>query len=392
MSAALAAAAVTPRIDGTGTDAPINDVSMVGFLASVAVAGGLCLRRRSPRWLLGTALVACLPPLLLPTDSLAALIGMAAVVVHHRDPRARWGVGIAASLATLVAVWKDTRGTRSDTSFWNSFQHPNGTAGTWTAMPLWGVVLISALLVAATLAIAAIRRSRSETHVQHQRAEQAQAHAVDLSKRLTEHDERDALAREVHDVLGHRLSILSMQASALEIEAEGADSPEVRERARQIQEGAAGSMGDLRSLLRALREGPASSERPAELSDIADLVRECIDAGTPVSSNVFVDQSQPLEPIISRSAHRITTELLTNARKHAPGQTVHLEITGGPREGLVIRAENPLTGARPGIGSGIGLTGVGRRAQDVGGSFEAGPSADGRRYRAVVRLPWRLPT
>ena len=227
------------------------------------------------------------------------------------------------------------------------------------------------------------------------RARQTQAKVHDLGRQMAEKDEREALAREVHDVLGHRLSLLSMQANALEIEAQEAGSRDVEDRARQIQEGAAGSMTDLRSLLAMLRTGATDeSADHHELADIATLVTECIDAGTPVSSNVFVDQSHPLDPVISRSAYRITTELLTNARKHAPGSLVQLDIRGDARGGITISTTNPLPDvarAARSDGSGTGLTGVARRAQDVGGSFWAGPSPDGRRFTASATLPWTMP-
>lgn len=211
----------------------------------------------------------------------------------------------------------------------------------------------------------------------------------DLDRQMAEKEER-----EVHDVLGHRLSLLSMQANALEIEAQEAGAPDVEKRARQLQEGAAGSMDDLRSLPAMLRTGQSAPDEHHALADIAELVRECIDAGTPVSSNVFVDQSHPLDPVISRSAYRITTELLTNARKHAPGSLVQLDIRGDARGGITISTANPLpdvASAARSDGSGTGLTGVARRAQDVGGSFWAGPSPDGRRFTASATLPWTMP-
>lgn len=390
-SAALAAAYAEARIYGHVNGDSAGNLTAIAFLLSLVAATALCFRLRSTAALLGTTVAACVPPLLMPADSLPALIGMASVIVWHPDVRARWGVGVLASVATLVAVWRDSRGTRSGTSVWNSFEHPDGSSGTWPPMPLWQVVVFSALLVAAFAGVALLRRTRDDAATQRGRAEAANAHVHSLGQRLAEQDEREALAREVHDVLGHRLSILAMQANALEIEAQASGAPDVENRARQIQQGAAGSMTDLRSLLGMLREGPREHERPYELADIATLVRECIDAGTPVSSNVFVDQSQPLDPVVSRSAYRITTELLTNARKHSPGTLVHLDIRGNPRDGLIITTQNAMTPGAFGPGGGTGLAGVGRRAHDLGGDFRAGPSPDGRVYTATARLPWHLP-
>lgn len=428
-SASLAAAYVTPRMDGAAPGGSGNALSVTAFLASIAASVGLCWRLRSTTALLVTAALACLPGLALPTDSLPALIAMASVIVWHPDVRAHVAVSAAATLATFVAVWRDSRGTRDGTSFWNSIEHPDGSSGSWPAMPWWQVALITALLVGLFAGVALVRRSRrdasraaavahherahaqqaqaqarqSDVRAQHAvrqadearaRAQQTQAQVHDLGRQMAEKDEREALAREVHDVLGHRLSLLSMQANALEIEAQEAGSRDVEDRARQIQEGAAGSMTDLRSLLAMLRTGATDeSADHHDLADIADLVRECIDAGTPVSSNVFVDQSHPLDPVISRSAYRITTELLTNARKHAPGSLVQLDIRGDARGGITISTANPLPDdarAARSDGSGTGLTGVARRTQDVGGSFWAGPSPDGRRFTASATLPWTM--
>ncbi|CAM3441117.1 hypothetical protein GCM10009762_01500 [Dermacoccus barathri] len=404
LSASLAAGYSDTRLHGHRNGETIGDLTAAAFFVSLAVGAGLCWRFRSTAALLVTAVIACLPPLFLPTDSLPALIAMASVVVWHPDVRARIGVAAGATLATFAAVWRDSRGTRAGTSFWNSVEHPDGSPGTWAPMPLSQVALITLLLAAAFAGVALLRRSRRDVTREHTRATQAQhlAHqarthaaeaqsrAQDLGRRLAEQDEREALAREVHDVLGHRLSILAMQANALEIEAQASDAPDLQERARQIRQGAAGSMTDLRSLLSILRHGPRADERPYELADIATLVTECIDAGTPVSSNVFVDQSSPLDPVVSRSAYRITTELLTNARKHSPGHLVRLHIHGNPRDGLVISTENPLGPGGPGVGSQSGLTSIGQRAHDLGGRFWAGPSPDGRTYTATAKLPWQL--
>lgn len=258
-------------------------------------------------------------------------------------------------------------------------------------MPLWTVSLLATLVTAVFAGTALLRRARRDLASEQGRADSAQAAAAALDRSLTEQSEREALAREVHDVLGHRLSLVAMQANVLAIEADEAGHPALARRSQQIQEGTASAMDDLRSLLQMMRREPTTPGRPSDLQDIAALVKECIDAGTPVSSSVFVDQSEPLDPVVSRSAHRIVTELLTNARKHSPGELVQLEITGDPATGLTIRARNPYhPGTSTGRGTGSGLVGIGQRAESLGGRFTAGPSRDGSVYEASASLPWRL--
>jgi signal transduction histidine kinase len=188
-------------------------------------------------------------------------------------------------------------------------------------------------------------------------------------------DERERIAREMHDVLAHRISLLSVHAGALEFRT--APTPtavsrrvslaEVHGAALVIRENAHLAVEDLRELLLVLREDDGDVEelgairRQARLDDVHGLVAEARIAGQRVAITVDDAASSGTRAAVQRTAYRIVQEGLTNARKHAPRSPVAVSIrTDGDR--LLVDVRNPvaigLTSSEiPGVGSGIaGLT------------------------------------
>src|SRR5690606_24657871 len=162
---------------------------------------------------------------------------------------------------------------------------------------------------------------------------------------------RERIGREVHDVLGHRLSLLNLHAGALESHAPP-DGP-LGESARLVRESAARAMEDLRSLL--------------------DMLNDPLEAG-------------PAEPDLSLVD---LPEMITNARRHAPGRPTRREVHGGPSRGMYIDARNPYgPPAAPGQG-GQGLRGIAERVELLGGTLRYGLDEGGRTFRVTVELPWR---
>lgn len=361
---------------------------MTGWALSSLALVALCFRARART---AIALLCCLPPLLLPTDSLPALIAMASVVVWHPSVRVIAGVMLAATVATATAIWRDGAGKTTEQSFWQVIFH---TAQDPTPLPRVGfatAVLTAFVLVVIFAGVGFLRRLQREARRASAGEQAATQAAATLGETLAEADAREAIAQEVHDVIGHRLSMLAMQANVLDAEAEDRDDPQLRQLARQIREGAHGSMEDLRSLLTMLRSTP--EELPgATLKDIGELVDECVAAGTPVNSSIYLDGAETAHPVVSRSAHRITAELLANVRKHAPGQTATLTIQGSQAQGIAVTCANPLgVNPSPGIGTNSGLNGIRRRIEALHGSFSAGVDPRENRFIATIWLPWTLP-
>jgi signal transduction histidine kinase len=203
--------------------------------------------------------------------------------------------------------------------------------------------------------------------------------------------ERAALAREMHDVLAHRLSMVSLQAGALEVRPD-ATPGEVATAAGVIRVSAHEALEELRTVIGVLRQNPAAQTAPEPpqpgLANLPDLLAGARAAGMTIGYTCLVPAAGP-SPLLGRTAYRLVQEGLTNARKHAPDAEVEVLLDGSPGDDLRIRITNPLTTARawPRLpGSGTGLIGVGERVALIRGRVEYGPADN--RFRLEAWLPW----
>jgi signal transduction histidine kinase len=192
--------------------------------------------------------------------------------------------------------------------------------------------------------------------------------------------ERRRIAREMHDVLAHRLSLLSVHAGALEYHS-GASAEEVSAGAGIIRENARIALEELRGVIGVLREdGSETFTEPPQpvLADIPTLVEESRAAGMRLSATIETAGASPPDAS-GRTAYRVVQEGLTNARKHAPGAAVSLAIdVDGDRLRVVVRSLAPVAAApSPLPGAGTGLIGLGERVALAGGTLEHGVDADG---------------
>jgi len=204
--------------------------------------------------------------------------------------------------------------------------------------------------------------------------------------------ERERIAREMHDVLAHRLSLLSLHAGALEFRPD-APREDVARAAAVIRENAHTGLEELRAVIGALRESPEAGEpEPPQptLADLPRLVEESRAAGMTVTLDDAVGDLAGVPGDVGRHAYRIAQEGLTNARKHAPRCGVRLRVAGGPGDGLTVELRNPLpvgVVAAPLPGAGAGIAGLGERVALAGGRLEHGPTQEGD-YRLSAWLPW----
>jgi signal transduction histidine kinase len=195
--------------------------------------------------------------------------------------------------------------------------------------------------------------------------------------------ERERIAREMHDVLAHRVSLLAVHAGALEVRRD-APEPE-RAAAGVIRQCAHDAIEDLRQVIGMLRE-PAGDRPQPTLADVPALVEQSRAAGATVALDLVEHDAVP--DGVGRHAYRIVQEALTNARKHAPGAPVRVAVTGGAEDGLVVEVGNALGTGRsrlPGVGA--GLVGLTERVQLAGGRIEHGPTLAGE-FRLRAWLPW----
>ncbi len=205
-------------------------------------------------------------------------------------------------------------------------------------------------------------------------------------------EERDRIAREMHDVLAHRISLVSMHAGVLAYR-EDLSREQTREIAGVIQENAHQSMTELRAILGSLRQDDPGPDAPPEkpqpgLDGLPDLFEEAKLAGQRVELSDTVEHPELLPRLVGRHVYRVVQEIITNARKHAPDVLLKLTLTGAPGQGYTVRGVNPIRAGRiPAPESGMGLIGLKERASVTGGWMRAGQN-DHQDFEVEVWFPW----
>ncbi|GEK23138.1 sensor histidine kinase [Cellulomonas xylanilytica] len=200
--------------------------------------------------------------------------------------------------------------------------------------------------------------------------------------------ERTRIAREMHDVLAHRISLVALHAGALAYR-DDLTRAETLETAQTIQTNAQLALSELRQVLGVLRAGAdAAGVEPPQptLAELPALLADVREAGSAVELDTTGLAEEPRPQTLSRTSFRIVQEALTNARKHAPGEPVSVRLTGAPGSRLDIEVRNTVRtppDERPG---GVGLAGLTERAELAGGELEHGMS-DGS-FVVRARLPW----
>jgi signal transduction histidine kinase len=250
-------------------------------------------------------------------------------------------------------------------------------------------VLVTAAVVAWGMFVRARRQLVLSWHERAVRAESEQLLRVEQAR----HTERTRIAREMHDVLAHRLSLLSMHAGALEFRPD-APPAEVAQAAGVVRASARQALEDLREVIGVLRESPDEDggTRPQPgLADVPALVEESREAGLRVRAEYGVADLGAAPSVTGRTAYRVVQEALTNVRKHAPGTVATVSVTGGPGTGLTVDVRNPApTGGAHGDalpGAGTGLVGLLERVTLAGGGLAFGWTPDGE-FRLTATLPW----
>ncbi|WP_107050046.1 sensor histidine kinase [Streptomyces bicolor] len=286
-----------------------------------------------------------------------------AIVLGHR--KAAWAaIGVFWVGHALVAHWL------------YRWLPPSGDS----AAP-WGQEGVIAAWVAAILAVSELARTRREQWAK-ERAERAQA------ARRRADEERLRIARELHDVLAHSISVINVQAG-VGLALLDTDPEQARTALTTIKAKSKEALGEVRQVLDTLRTPGAAPRTPAPgLDRLPELVRQAASAGLTVE----VEGEPPrLAPGTDLAAFRIVQEALTNVVRHSGSRhaRVHLEHDDGATLRLRIDDDGPATGADAG-GSGNGLAGMRERAAALGGTIEAGPRADGG-FRVLAVLPLKAP-
>lgn len=341
----------------TGSYADINDV--IGLAAVIA----LFWRRRAPLVVAGLTFVA---------GALAPLAAGAALVSVYT---------VAAIRPTRVAVV--VAGVHVVSMVIGVIVFPDKDLGAFRGM------LVGILFSVAALGWGLASRSRQELLAAF--AERAERAESEQHARVAEagRAERTRIATEMHDVLAHRLSMLSLHAGAIELRPSAAPE-DLADAARVVRSSAHLALEELRTVIGVLRDDETPDlAPPPTATDLGALIEECRAVGMRIDlADTSLDAaSVPAE--LGRHLYRIVQEGLTNARKHAPGTPVQLSVTGRAATGLSVEITNPC-GRRSdsGIpGAGVGLVGLRERVALAGGTIESGPD-DAGSHRLHAWLPW----
>ncbi|WFE52868.1 histidine kinase [Micromonospora sp. WMMD1155] len=243
------------------------------------------------------------------------------------------------------------------------------------------LLLLGALAIVGDL-VRRNRLSRHELAAQTERNEREQERRAVL-------EERTRIARELHDVVAHHMSLIAVQAETAPYRLTDVPAPTAAEFVA-IAASARDALTDMRRLLGVLRSettGPETAPQP-DLSDLGAMVDAARRAGLPVTLDAGPADDGRVPAPVGLAAYRIVQEGLANAARHATGAAVRVTVRVGPSR-LEVRVENSPADARPTVdgGPGHGLTGMRERATSLGGTFTAGPLPDGG-YAVAAELPY----
>lgn len=329
---------------------------------------------------------------LLTGVSTAALGGAAVAAVSAATHR-RWRlvVPIALSWVTAVAVYE---------GLWRPSVMPEASSTGFVVLSGGVAVGMVATCIATGFYVGA-RRELLETL--RQRAETAEREQV-LKAEAAREAERTRIAREMHDVLAHRISLVAMHAGALAYRTD-LSREETAEAAGVIQQNAHLALSELRQVLGVLRAGGRQDGAPGadgaaeppqpQLAQVTELVAAAASyVDVTLDANRLPGGRLPgpeLPTTTSRTAYRVVQEALTNACKHAPGSTVVVRVAGAPGGLVTVEVTNgapdpALRSAAP-PGAGLGLLGLTERVELAGGALEHGAGPDGS-FAVRAWLPW----
>jgi signal transduction histidine kinase len=323
---------------------------------AVLAVGALLLRRRWPV----VVFALTLPALALVGSVIATLIALYAVAVRYANRYLLTGCGLLAAAGYLFPGLE--------------YQYPRADlvlTGIYATMTAAAPIFFGRLVHARrelALRLADIRAAR-----EHERLLDAQA---TLAK------ERNQLAREMHDVVSHQVSLIAVQAGALGVSTTDPDAKAVADNVRKLS---VDTLDELRHMVNLLR---ASGSRATELTPqptLSDLDR--LIAGSGIETTMTGAAPEGIDTAVQRTIYRTIQEALTNVRKHAPGSTATIAITHDDTDLTVTVTNTPPTRPTLALPSARhGLVGLQERAALLGGTVKTAPTGDGG-FRLELRLP-----
>jgi signal transduction histidine kinase len=340
-------------------------VDRIGPVWALSASAVLMLRRRVPL----VVFVATLPAVLFTWAVYANLIALYSLATHSRNRKLLAGCVLASAVCTVIP-WPVSK---LDGLLVDLYD------GTNLLVLLYGLATAAAPVFLGQLILA-----RRDLATRLAEITEARAHEELLTMQGVLAKDRAQLAREMHDVVSHQVSLIAVRAGALQV---STSDPETRQAAVTIRLLSVRTLEELRYMVNVLR---ASGSRPTELTpqptlaQLADLV-----AGSAVDArlDLGLPAGAGLPPPVQRAIYRTVQEGLTNVRKHAPGSTVLVEIRWD--DGVIRTTVTNTAATRPvlRLPSGQhGLAGLRQRAELLGGALRAAPTED-HGFRLDLRLP-----
>ncbi|MFJ3723269.1 sensor histidine kinase [Streptomyces sp. NPDC090045] len=291
-------------------------------------------------------------------------------------------LGLRESIRTLVGVWLVTGALGAALGF----SQPDGVMNSAALL-----FVLSGVMLVLTGAL------RGLGDAQQRIAEQESISEAERARR-TLLEERARIARELHDVVAHHMSVITVQADSAPYRLPGMPEP-VQEEFAAIAASARESLGEMRRLLTVLRgdgaNGGAEGERAPQpgIDRLQQLVETTVRAGQPVELSLAAGAAGAAPPAVDLSAYRIVQEALANVVRHAPGARTRVSVTVDEDEVLVLVVNGPARDAVVELessGTGHGLVGMRERVRLTGGTLDTGPLPDGG-FRVAARLPLNTP-
>jgi signal transduction histidine kinase len=376
-----------------------RDVRIVGITALIQIGGtfGAASHHRGGRYscwwasscraphavdLLAVVLLALGPLLLLvrrryPREVLAAVFAVTLVYVALGYPQGPNYASLAVALVTAVIAGHRTEAAVALVAGWALFLWLPGALGRAGAPGVLASLALAAWLLV-LFAVSEAFRSKRQRVIEARRAREQ-------ASRLRADEERLRIARELHDVLAHSISVINVQSGvALHLIDEQPD--QARTALAAINEASADALREVRSVLGILRgtgESPPRAPAPS-LDRLDELVTQAKAAGVGLSIEVDGER-RPLPASVELAAFRIVQESLTNIVRHAGAVAARVRLDYGSRE-LTVEIDDDGPGVRAGHEAGNGIAGMRERAAALGGEFDAGPRSTGG-FRVRARLP-----
>lgn len=357
----------------------ITSIGVVLWLVAVVAWSSVFVRAKAP-------LVTVSAGALLAVCGVSyALLLAGAYQCASRWPRHQWRIGAAVGGLVVLYVAREVLTDWGAALPWLANQTPADPQGIADTVVPWIVAALALALFAGLLAFrrasAAVQQSQAVAATEHRRAEQ-------LGEQVARQAERERIARDLHDGLGHRLSAAALTLGVLEAQATAGVAPDPA-KARIAREQVHAALEDVRGVVGGLRadtgEAPLTA---ASMRLVGKLLQDLRSAGHRIDAYVMVEGADRIGASLDAAAYRILQEALTNAMKHAPGLPISVYVDAAPERGVRIRVTNPLATAGAGVpGSRSGILGVRERATAVGGTAWIGPHAGS--FLVDVQLPWQ---